>query len=1239
MAFRYENYGNADLLLTSATTLTNLPASQAICGYAFWGSQRLTPNFNIPAGIKEIWIKLDLFCDTKAANGNRFSFGHYSSSLDGYVGVWNDSGNYKRFLIDAQPTTARNTNINTTLGSINSVLLHMVSASSGGIIELNVNGSTYTYTGNVNNGDDFDCIYFYSSNSNTLFSNIIVSDSEIALSDNVSACLFNVNFDAQRIIKHSVTIPTNRYSIYFADSSYATLPLDVLPNASVFTIEAKFSTTSIKSSNNNWQWGTIAGLEIGGNWKNDFGLCVNNGYLCFWAEPSTGGSSATNNTVSNAIVNDGLIHKVAVVSNADGSIDLFCDGVKVAHTDNVNAKISDEYNIRVAYDNDSNSYLPMDLYELRFWSTARNDIWADISGSEDNLEAWFLPTDNALLDFSGFDRHATISGNPAFNLLSSAVHFDTTFDAQRLVGNTVTIDFDAQRIISPPAVHFDTTFDAQRLVYRSAILDFDAQRIVKKSFTVDFDAERIITTAPTTLVHLSFDELEPDTGQEFSYYADPYYDETGRHWYNPSGFSLVTKANAKFGNALTMDGNGYLNHDGSFSLGSQDFTVDGWAFIDSDCADCSIATLEISYSNDYSLRFKDGKFVFSHSNEDLTADFAIVNHWFYFAISYQHSTGTITLFINGVDVAHFDAQIDYGDTFSVTFGDGLLGLLDELRVINGRALWYNTEHFDVNFDAEISFSNNHNFVTIDFDSCRNVHRTVNFLVDTCRNISHKFIMTPAKDGILYADAAESTGIQSLQIDISPQQITDQFSFTAVNDVDILQNVKGQYLDYLFDLRIEKITQKGILNTCLCCSDVDKILYTQLAYKVKGTTGGRYIITLENQVIVSEMPKASAHSHISRIANIIGKKLVYLADEFISSIDTEQGGVTYNDLIRDIFGWSSRVPTKLINCYIRNDTLCVIQRGYEQNTIDVSNARIANLTITKELYRTTWGSTPTSYTVTQTTGKYYGMEPILRPWPDEDTPPEPSTPSRVLPTYINHSENGKTTETYYDYDDDGNVTNIHTISPDTETVTYNSYKKKHGRKYLVSESTYTYARNGPLIDEKHIYHSYLEQGQENIIRIDGDGNIDGSITTPSRIDARPTPFEDNKNSEYYYNNDTSVPWNRSYTYVDGVKMEIIGCREVQYGGESKEITNYGIALYDSSFPIEDYNTLYALTAELRRLNRTTQETISLDIYDYPHVFDFNDKIIFGGNEYFLDGNSVSKTPRIVNKQSLKLVRWY
>lgn len=1036
---------------------------------------------------------------------------------------------------------------------------------------------------------------------NADFCNVIINADYV--SGNVT-----IDFDAERIIKHSVTIPTNRYSISFADSDYATLPLDVLPNASVFTIEAKFSTTSTKSSDNNWQWGTIAGLEIGGNWENDFGLCVNNGYLCFWAEPSTGGSSSTRNTVSNAIVNDGLIHNVAVVSNADSSIDLFCDGVKVAHTDNVNAKISDSYNIRVAYDNDPNSYLPMDLYELRFWSTARNDIWADISGSEDNLEAWLLPTDNALLDFSGFDRHATISGNPAFNLLSSGIHLDLSFDAQRIVKNPLT-------------------------TWR-----------YENAGTAD-----LLTVSGTTLTDLPVTQSK--TGSAFYQTARAKCFDTPATKEIWAKFDVYTTL-AKRWRAYNNNTNGVCSYtDGTFTYWDNSTVVKEIAGKVKNQLQTVLLHMVSDSAEGVIEAWLDGEKLYTYIGN--------VNNGEDFADIFLQSDGEGTFFSNVIisnakieldenvgSSIHFDVDFDaeriVGNTVSIDF--------DAQRLVYRFAI--------LDFDAQRIVKKT---LTIDFDSCRNVHRTVNFLVDTCRNISHKFIMTPAKDGILYAYAEESTGIQSLQIDIAPQQITDQFSFATVNNVDILQNVKGQYLDYVFDLRIEKTTQKGILNTCLCCSDVDKILYTQLAYKVKSTSGGLFAADKDGKTTMQEKPKASAHTHIKKIADILGKNLVYLADEFTSTVDTDPEGVTYNDLIRDIFGWSSRVPTKLINVYIRNDSLYVVQRGHEQNTIDISDKLIANLTITKELYRTTWGSTPTSWTVTQKNTTYGDWEPILgNPLPDdypstgsddEPLPPEPSDTSRVLPRRVVTDEFGVRTVVEYDYDDDGNVTKTTTTTeflgtPEGMTVVENSYTTIGGRKMLASETTSEYdwdsgKSDWQFVDKRTVHHSYLTQGQQNVTAVDADGKIKGSLTSSSRTDDRPTPYENKQYTKTVDGNtftSSSNPDWAWYTYVDGVKYEVLGFRKKK-SSEEKEITNYGIALYDSSFPIDDIGTLSKLTAELRRLNRTTQETISLDIYDFPHVFDFNDKIIFGGNEYFLDSNSVSKNPRIVNKQSLKLVRWY
>lgn len=220
---------------------------------------------------------------------------------------------------------------------------------------------------------------------------------------------------------------------------YAELPLAVLAGATTFTIEAKISTVSTKSSSNNWTWGTIAGREIDYNWQDDFGLCVNGGKLCFWAEPKNKTTTTANNTISTAVVNDGLIHKVAVVSS-NGAIDLYCDGVLVAHTNNVNAKITNSATILLAFDSHSASYLQMDLYEARFWSVARTqaELFADIDGAESGLECWLKPTAEGLLDYSGNGRHATLYGNPACNVIYS-LPITQQVDVERIIQNTIAV--------------------------------------------------------------------------------------------------------------------------------------------------------------------------------------------------------------------------------------------------------------------------------------------------------------------------------------------------------------------------------------------------------------------------------------------------------------------------------------------------------------------------------------------------------------------------------------------------------------------------------------------------------------------------------------------------------------------------------------------------------------------------------------------------------------------------------
>ena len=101
-------------------------------------------------------------------------------------------------------------------------------------------------------------------------------------------------------------------------------------------------------------------------------------------------------------------------------------------------------------------------------------------------------------------------------------------------------------------------------------------------------------------------------------------------------------------------------------------------------------------------------------------------------------------------------------------------------------------------------------------------------------------------------ANNTPGMQSFEVAIAEQQVTDQVRFTRVLpasadyfkqfsmnmgqwDINIMQEFRGKYLDYEYSMRVERIQRQGRIYSCECCSDLDKLLYTQLAYKIPATT--------------------------------------------------------------------------------------------------------------------------------------------------------------------------------------------------------------------------------------------------------------------------------------------------------------------------------------------------------------------------------------------------------------------
>lgn len=174
--WRYVNAGTADLLTVSGTTLSDLPATQSKTSTAFYQTGR-AKCFDVPA-TPEVWMKFDVFFNGsarwRAYNENSYGATGIAAQTSGDLSFFANDSNVQ------QPTGICIAN------QLQTVLLHMVSGSSAGVVEAWVDGNLiYTYTGNVNKGADFADIYLQSDGAGTFFSNVIISSGQIGFSENL----------------------------------------------------------------------------------------------------------------------------------------------------------------------------------------------------------------------------------------------------------------------------------------------------------------------------------------------------------------------------------------------------------------------------------------------------------------------------------------------------------------------------------------------------------------------------------------------------------------------------------------------------------------------------------------------------------------------------------------------------------------------------------------------------------------------------------------------------------------------------------------------------------------------------------------------------------------------------------------------------------------------------------------------------------------------------------------------
>ncbi|MSV23690.1 hypothetical protein FYJ78_00485 [Selenomonas sp. WCA-380-WT-3B 3/] len=464
------------------------------------------------------------------------------------------------------------------------------------------------------------------------------------------------------------------------------------------------------------------------------------------------------------------------------------------------------------------------------------------------------------------------------------------------------------------------------------------------------------------------------------------------------------------------------------------------------------------------------------------------------------------------------------------------------------------------------------------------------------------------DGIDDIPQQNISGIQSVTLALNERTLADTFQMMTASPLDIEAAVQGRILDFACDFQVEETSQQGILQTVKGMYPLDRLLYMPINI---------------------EVVEANCSYYARKIADALGLSLDLRIEDFTPSQDYSLSGMTYQDFISSLFSWTSRLPQRQINVFIRGGMLHIIQRGHEDQVTDITAWPHTMPTINRKLIRSVWDSATT--------------ESWDRARSDKDYEPQPFTGTIGIEGITRHYLNGLLTEeetngsiTEYSYDDQY-LTEKRTHNPDGSTVqTTYTYAKTANDIYLFKETEKTTdatQKEGETSHDRNDWTDWLNENFSTRITYHApigygwysttvyeDGEFQGSSISQGKPGGKSSQFTINE-------------WNRSL----GSDYDFDDDEDDKFKGQ---------ALFDTEFPVTGDDFLRELTHEIEWLNRKRQEEVSLDIVSpvikghatIRHILDFTERIRLDDKEYFLVSNQVKLTTRSL-RQSIRLVRWY
>lgn len=252
------------------------------------------------------------------------------------------------------------------------------------------------------------------------------------------------------------------------------------------------------------------------------------------------------------------------------------------------------------------------------------------------------------------------------------------------------------------------------------------------------------------------------------------------------------------------------------------------------------------------------------------------------------------------------------------------------------------------------------------DTCRKIIRVEKSVADTIIRVPHilKYVVENSlvlNQSLLrtsppsLVNSFKDYGIASFSVSLNERTLSDNFQLEATTrPMDINEAVSGQLLDYPFSFLVEETSQQDLLQSVKGMYDVDKLLYS--LFSLSGTIAAEDVIRVSNNEERTEKEKpTTASEYIAKMAEYQNFTCNILFDDFTPypSIGGEYAKVTYKDVLDTLFSWTSRVPQRQINVFIRGGTLHCIQRGKEKSTFDITDIPHSRPSVSKKIIRTLW----------------------------------------------------------------------------------------------------------------------------------------------------------------------------------------------------------------------------------------------------------------------------------------------